>query len=321
MTYFLGIDIGATKTAALITNANGEPLGAGQGGPGNHETVGFDGMEKAIREALNDALNTANIRMDAITGAGFGIGGYDWPAEETAMRSAITNVGITAPFKMVNDVTLGLLAGTSEGWGVAVVSGTGCNCRGWDRDHKREGRVSGYGTLMGEGAGASELIYRTMQIIGYSWTKRLPPTLLSDAFIKHFNAKNLEDLIEGYTNGYYPIGADAAPLVFQTAESGDETAKKLVHWAGIELGELANAVIRQLEFESLEFEVALIGSMFKSGEALITPMRETVHALAPGAKLIPAEVKPVIGAVLLGMEASGLKLTNSERTKIKAVLA
>ena len=123
---------------------------------------------------------------------GFGIGGYDWPAEETAMRSAITNVGITAPFKMVNDVTLGLLAGTSEGWGVAVVSGTGCNCRGWDRDHKREGRVSGYGTLMGEGAGASELIYRTMQIIGYSWTKRLPPTLLSDAFIKHFNAKNLE---------------------------------------------------------------------------------------------------------------------------------
>ena len=66
---------------------------------------------------------------------------------------------------------------------------------------------------------------------------------------------------------------------------------QLVRWAGCELGEMANAVIRQLNFEELEFEVALIGSMFKSGEILITPMRETVHAVAPKAKLIPTEVK------------------------------
>ncbi|MBK9603522.1 MAG: hypothetical protein IPO36_17025 [Anaerolineales bacterium] len=321
MKYYLGIDIGATKTAALITDENGNPLGTGQGGPGNHETVGFEGMEKAMGEALSGAISNANIRIEDIEGAGFGIGGYDWPAEETIMRASINNIGLKAPFKMVNDVTLGLLAGTSEGWGVAVVSGTGCNCRGWDREHIREGRVTGYGTLMGEGAGASELIYRAMQVIGYSWSKRIPPTALGDVFVKHFNARNLEDLIEGYTNGYYQIGAESAPLVFQTAEQGDSTACSLVQWAGTELGELANAVIRQLNFETLEIEIALIGSMFKSGEMLIGPMRETVHALAPKAKLIPAEVKPVIGAVLLGMEASGLKLSNEERTKVKAVLA
>ncbi|MBI5955028.1 MAG: hypothetical protein HY865_25510 [Chloroflexi bacterium] len=321
MDYYLGIDIGATKTAALITDENGNPLGSGQGGPGNHETVGFDGMEKAMREALQEALSNAAICLDEIAGAGFGIGGYDWPAEEPAMRKVIHNAGITIPFKLVNDGTLGLLAGTSEGWGVAVVSGTGCNCRGWDREHKREGRVSGHGILMGENAGASELVFRTMQIIGYSWTKRLPPTALGDAFVKHFGAKNLEDLIEGYTNNHYLIGAEAAPLVFQTANEGDEAARELVAWAGAELGELANAVIRQLEFENLEFEVALIGSMFKSGEALIAPMRETIHSLAPKAKLILTEVKPVIGAVLLGMEAGGLKLSNEERAKVKMILA
>ncbi len=320
MTYFLGIDIGATKTAALITDKNGTPLGAGQGGPGNHETVGFEGMQKAIQESLEGALSNASLRIDQIAGAGFGIGGYDWIAEEPIMRETITNIGLKAPFKMVNDVTLGLLAGTSEGWGVAVVSGTGCNCRGWDREHKREGRVSGYGTLMGEGAGASELIYRAMQVIGYSWSKRIPPTALGETFIKCFGAKHLEDLIEGYTNGYYPIGADAAPLVFQTAERGDATARSLIHWAGTELGELANAVIRQLEFENLEFEIALIGSMFKNGEILIAPMREIVHSLAPKANLIPVEVKPVIGAVLLGMEASGLNLTHEERSGIKSKL-
>jgi N-acetylglucosamine kinase-like BadF-type ATPase len=321
MTYYLGIDIGATKTAALICDENGNFLGDGQGGPGNHESVGFDGMEKSVRQALDAALKNAGIRMDQLTGAGFGIAGYDWQSEEPQMKEVIHKVGIQAPFKMVNDVVLGLLAGTSEGWGVAVVSGTGCNCRGWDREHKREGRVTGYGITMGEGAGGSELIHRTMQAIGYSWTQRLPPTALAPVFIEMTGAKDLEDLIQGYTAHYYEIGANAARTVFRVAEQGDEIANQLVRWAGIELGEMANAVIRQLNFEDIEFEIALIGSMFKSGEILIKPMRETVHAVAPKAKLIPTEARPVLGAALLGMEAGGLTLSNEQRAGIKAVLA
>ena len=320
MKYYLGIDIGATKTAALIADENGNQIGTGQGGPGNHETVGYDGMENAMREAVDGAVFNAKIQLDQIAGAGFGIAGYDWPNEEPRMKKSINSLGLSAPFKMVNDVVLGLLAGTNEGWGVAVVSGTGCNCRGWDKEHKREGRVTGYGVLMGEGAGGSELIHHAMQIIGYSWTKRLPPTTLANAFIDHVGAKNLEDLIEGYTKGHYEIGAEAAPLVFQTAELGDGPARDMVKWAGVELGEMANAVIRQLDFEDLDFEIALIGSMFKSGESLIAPMRKTVQAIAPKAKLIRAEVKPVVGAVLLGMEASGALITLEQRNQVKRSL-
>jgi N-acetylglucosamine kinase-like BadF-type ATPase len=321
MTYYLGIDIGATKTAALICDENGNFMGDGQGGPGNHESVGFDGMQKSLKEALNAALANAQLRIDQLEGAGFGIAGYDWHSQESKMKEVILNIGIKSPFKMVNDVVLGLLAGTSEGWGIAVVSGTGCNCRGWDREHKREGRVTGYGITMGEGAGGSELIFRTMQLIGYSWTKRLPPTALTSAFMELAGAKSPEDLIEGYTAHEYEIGAEAARTVFRVAEEGDAIANQLVRWAGNELGEMANAVIRQLNFEDIEFEIALIGSMFKSGEILIKPMRETVHAIAPKAKLIPTEARPVLGAALLGMEAGGLILSNEQRDNIKAVLA
>jgi N-acetylglucosamine kinase-like BadF-type ATPase len=321
MKYYLGIDIGATKTAALISDEHGRVIGTGRGGPGNHETVGFDGMHKALSDSVTEALADARLSIDQISGAGFGIAGYDWTSEEDDMRATISRLGLKAPCKMVNDVLLGLLAGASEGWGVAVVSGTGCNCRGRDKGHKREGRVTGYGTTMGEGAGGSELIARTMQIIGYSWTKRLPPTALADAFIKHAGAKDLEDLIHGHTAHYYDIGAHAAPLVFQVAEAGDQVARDLITWAGHELAEMANAVIRQLDFEKMEFEVVLIGSMFKGGELLITPMREKIHELAPKARLIRTEVKPVIGAALLGMEAAGVTLSQAERDQIKATLA
>ena len=320
MNYYLGIDIGATKTAALIADENGNTLGTGRGGPGNHESVGFQGMEKALYDSTLGALAEANLRADQISGAGFGIAGYDWIAEEGHMQAIINKLGLNAPYRMVNDVLLGLLAGTNEGWGVALVSGTGCNCRGRDRGHNREGRVSGYGVKMGEAAGGTELVYRAMQMVGYSWTRRLPPTALAEAFIRHVGAKDIQDLIHGYTAEYYQIGAEAAALIFQIAEQGDPVARDLVQWAGRELGEMANAVIRQLNFEDIEFEVVLIGSMFKSGEILIAPLRETVHALAPRAKLTRTEIKPVIGAALLGMEAGGLALGQEERNRIKTSL-
>ncbi len=57
-------------------------------------------------------------------------------------------------------------------------------------------------------------------------------------------------------------------------------------WAGSELGELAKPVIRQLTFQSLKFDVVLVGSMFEGGQLLINPMRETIQHLAPGAPLV-----------------------------------
>jgi len=70
---------------------------------------------------------------------------------------------------------------------------------------------------------------------------------------------------------------------------------------------MANAVIRQLGFEGLEFDVVLVGSMFEGGSLLIEPMQQTIHSLAPGARLLRLTVTPVIGAVLLGMQAAGFR--------------
>ena len=72
---------------------------------------------------------------------------------------------------------------------------------------------------------------------------------------------------------------------------------------------MANAVIRQLEFESLAFDVVMTGSMFEGGPMLIEPMRAAIHKIAPGARLVRLSVPPVIGAVILGMEAAGRPAT------------
>src|SRR5215218_9574510 len=241
MRYYLGADLGATKTHTLIVDETGRALGFGESGPGNHESIGYDGMFQSMQAGMEQALRAAGLKKEHITGAGFGVAGYDWSSEIEATTSVIDRLGLHAPYKFVNDAVAGLVAGAEEGWGVVVVSGTGSNCRGWDREHQREGRVTGHGVLMGEGAGASELLHRGMQLVGYSWSKRLPKTALADAIIAHVGAKDLEDLLRGYTTDEYHVGAEAERIVFRVAEEGDEVAGNLIRWAGCELGEMAKA--------------------------------------------------------------------------------
>jgi N-acetylglucosamine kinase-like BadF-type ATPase len=304
--YFLGTDIGATKTHSLIADETGLVVGFGQGGPGNHEVVGYDGLAAALETAVRQALAAAGLAKEQVAGAGFGVAGYDWPSEQEPTLCAIRSLGLRAPVGAVNNTILGLPAGAAEGWGVAVVSGTGCNCRGWDRSRQREGKVTGHGVSMGEAAGASELLFKTLQAIAQAWTRRGPRTQLASVFVEHTGSHSVEEMLENLTMGKIEVGADAAPLVFQVAAGGDPVARELVRWAGCELGELACAVIRQLGFEELSFDVVLVGGMFDGGPMLIDPMRRTIHALAPGARLVRLTVPPVIGAVLLGMEQAGL---------------
>ena len=300
--YFLGGDVGSTKTHVLIADDSGRAVGFGESGPGNHETVGYDGLSRALEAATRSALAVADVTIDQIAGAGFGVSGFDFPSEKEATLCAIGVLRLSAPIEAVNDSLIGLVAAARDGWGIAVVSGTGCNCFGWDRERKRLGQVTGGGWQMGENAGASDLMVRVGQVIAHEWTRRGPATQLTPAMIRYTGARDIVDLLHGIAENRICLDGAAAPLVFEVAAQGDAVAAEVIRWAGQELGELAKAVIRQLDFQALEFDVVLLGSMFNGGPLLIDPMCEAIHELAPGARLVRLNAPPVVGAVLLGME-------------------
>ncbi len=320
MSLFLGIDVGSTKTHTVLADETGQILGFGETGAGNQQNVGYDGMLHALQTGLERALQHSGLTLEAIQGAGLGVSGYDWASQEPDMFATIERAGIRAPYKLVNDALPGLIAGSPNGWGVVVVSGTGCNCRGLDQEHRQEGRVTGYGSLMGEAAGATELVQRAMQMVGYAWSKRIPPTALCDAFIEYTHARNLEDLLEGYTQEYYHIEASAAPLIFKVAQAGDEVARQVIAWGGRELGEMTNGVIRQMGFEDIPFDIVYSGSMFSGGKLLIEPMKETIRQVAPKARFIRLAIPPVIGAVILGLEAGGISADAGIRARLAETL-
>jgi N-acetylglucosamine kinase-like BadF-type ATPase len=301
--YFLGVDIGGTKSHALISDENGNALGFGTYGPGNHEEVGYEGLRIALQTVTEKALAMAMLTKEKISAAGFGVAGYDWPSERQPTLDAINSIGLLAPIEAVNDTIIGLLAGASQGWGVAIVAGTGTNCWGWDKDH-HVGRVTGVG--YGEHGGAGDLVYRALSAIAHEWTKRGPQTQLTTEFLQLTGAKDIPSLLEGIEVGNYSIGSDYAPLVYEVATQGDPVALSIIQWAGNELGHTAAAVIRQLAIEKLQFEVVLVGSIYEMGEMLIAPMRQVITSEAPKAVLVRLSSPPVVGGVLLAMEQVGV---------------
>lgn len=303
--YFLGVDVGGSKSHALVADETGRAIGFAECGPGNHEMVGYDGLAKVIDEITTRSLRMAGIEKCQISGAGFGIAGYDWPSERQPTLEAIATLEIQAPVEAVNDAIVGLVAGTSEGWGVAVVAGTGNNCWGWDQNH-RVGRMTGCGFWFGERGGGFDLVLKATEAIARQWSRRGEPTALTPAFLGLTGTTRVEDFLEDLALDRIHLSADTARLVFQVAAEGDSVAQDIIRWNGRQLGDLANGVIRQLGFEQIEFEVVQVGSLYNGSPLLVEAMRQTIHSVAARAKLVRLEAPPVVGGVLIGMQQTNL---------------
>lgn len=316
MKYFLGFDVGSSKTHALIVNEVGACLGFGKAWGGNHQVVGYDGLENVLKESLDQAHEMSGVDLAQIAGAGFGVAGYDFPSDRELHLKAIAALGISCPVEVGNDSVNGLLAGATCGIGVNVTAGSSNNCRGRNKDGK-EGRIVGNGSHFGEYGGASEIVRRALQMVNYAWIKRIPPTALTKIFLDAVGAKDELDLMEGLSNQQYHPFPFMAIQILDAARAGDAAAQEVARWAGEELGWLAVSVARQIEMENEDVEIIQSGSVFEAGELITNPMHEVVLKYCPNAKLIRLDGPPVVGAVILGMEQADFDGYAVRETMIK----
>jgi N-acetylglucosamine kinase-like BadF-type ATPase len=301
MKYFLGIDVGSSKTHALIVDEAGRCCGFGMAGGGNHQGVGYQGLENVIIKSYSDARDISGISTDQIAGAGFGVSGYDFLSDRDGHLKAIGVLGLSCPFEVVNDGVNGLLAGATLGIGVNVTAGSSNNCRGRNKAGW-EGRIVGNGAAFGEYGGGIEIVSRALQEVNYAWIKRSSPTMLTKVFLDYTGARDELELMEGFSTDYFHLTPYLAVEIIRVAREGDLAAQEIIKWTGEELGWLAVSVARQINMADDEVEIVQSGSIFEAGSIITNPMREIVIKHCPKAKLFRLDGPPVVGSVILGME-------------------
>lgn len=315
--HFLGVDIGNTKSHAIIADEQGHILGFGQGGCGSPEVLGYGQFAESLGLLTNQALQASGLGAQDISAGGFGVAGYDWPSQHEPCMAGIQALGLGGHSMMVNDALVGMLAGAPSGWGIGLVAGTGSNCWGMDVQG-RMGRMTGLSHLMDEGGGAGHLVLWALQAVGRAWTQRGPQTIMTDLFLKAFGESDPLNLFERLAQHEHLVDPALAPLVIQTAEVGDEAALGVIQQAIESLTSLCIGVARQLDLLDVCVDVVLIGGVFKAGEILITPLRAAITARIPAANLIRLEAPPVVGGVVLAMRQVGLQLSEDGMQRLQA---
>ncbi|HEX4590317.1 MAG TPA: N-acetylmuramic acid 6-phosphate etherase, partial [Gemmataceae bacterium] len=139
----IGIDgCGSTTVALLATD--GEIIGRGEAGPSNLQAVGVTRAFKAIEDSVVAAFAAAGRPPAKVRCAVLGLAGADRPQEQSLVYAWAERFALAERVEVDNDAQLLLAAGTPEGWGIALVAGTGSIAFGRTPDG-RTGRAGGWG--------------------------------------------------------------------------------------------------------------------------------------------------------------------------------
>jgi N-acetylmuramic acid 6-phosphate etherase len=305
----LGIDGGATKTVACLAprSAEDEPavVGRGTAGPANPQAIGFDAALENLDRAIAAAFDEAGVKTGPVAAAVLGLAGSDRDENRQVFHGWAEKRRLAHRFRVVHDGLPLLVAGSPEGWGIALIAGTGSFAFGRTADG-RTARAGGWGYLFGDEGSAYWIALAGLRAAAQSADGRAPPTRLVDAFLSRLRLERPQELI----TAIYPMASDRAriaslaDIVTQSADQGDAAAQQILDHAAAELAAMVAAVARKLDFSAIPFPLALAGGVLLGSEKLRSSLREGLGVLAVHAASMIEVENPVLGAIRLAHHES-----------------
>lgn len=305
MTYFIGVDGGASKTAALVVDDKGRTLGRGLAGASNHLRVGIEEATRNIERAMNIALVEAGIAIRNVEYAYCGIAGSDHPAHRQKVIDSLKIFFPRGNFIVDTDARIALTGAIGFGAGVVIIAGTGSVAFGRN-EAQDESRAGGWGPTLGDEGSGFWIAREGLSAIVRAHDGRGFATRMTDLLCDDYDMCQPEELprfVYAATTHVDDI-AKYGRLVIEAAQVGDDVARDILARAGSELAECVLAVARKLHLLDSVFPVAYVGGAFHAGDLLLNPMRLRLRRDAPGADLQPPQREPVEGAALMAMRAA-----------------
>ncbi|MEG0579566.1 MAG: BadF/BadG/BcrA/BcrD ATPase family protein [Niameybacter sp.] len=302
--YLLGLDGGETKTHCIIGDEEGNIFAEGFGGPANYHTVGLKTTKSSIDTAISRALSKLNITIADIVFGIIGLAGVDCEEDFKCIDEVCREIFGENEFKVYNDCWLVLRAGSKENWGIVSVCGMGHGCMGKTKEgEKVELRNMVY--ALGNRGGNTEMAWEALHHAFRADEGIGQATKLQYEIPRVLGVRTMNEVIHMLrekgeeVEGWVQI----AMTVYRLAREQDEVAQDIVIVNGQAVGRTAAAVIQRLGLQRTEVPIVIGGSAFAEENSLfLDAYKLEVHRVAPNARFIPINKRPVIGAYYLAMD-------------------
>jgi N-acetylglucosamine kinase-like BadF-type ATPase len=232
------------------------------------------------------------------------------PRQREKLCDIARDIGLKQ-FVLNNDAFLGIKAGTSRGYGLCSINGTGTIAAGSDILGNQL-QVGGLGFFSGDEAGGTHLGQMVFRKVYDELFRLGPRTELTPRLFKLMNITDESQLAPLWLDvllkpeGQSQVG-QLSRLLFDVALEGDPVARDLLMYTGDVLAHSVAGVMNRLIWPKDEtLEVVLVGSVhLKARCPLLRESFEASLKLLTGREFafIPLKVAPVAGAVLWALEA------------------
>lgn len=324
-TLYLGVDAGNSKTAALVSTASGEVVGAGRSGCG--DIYGAPTPEAAVDEvaaAVAAALTQAGAPAAALAGAAYRLAGVDWPEDAAFWDGALRRrqPGLSRR-SILNDGYAAIRCGEPSGVGIAVAGGTaaaiaarGAGGECWDMGWWGQHAMGAVG-LAGEALKAVFLAE-----LGLAEQTALTPALL-DFYGKESAAELNHWLTRREGGAGHRDRTRCARVVTAVADGGDPVANGIVVEQGGRLAMYAGVAARRTGLAATQAPVSVVlsGSVLMAqgspvAAALLAELPSHVPQAVPHRGVLP----PVAGALLDALAESGVDVTREVAQRVAATM-
>ena len=313
---FLGVDGGGTKTCFCLMNHQGQIVSTVSTGSCSYFSTGFDGMERALRQGVEEACREAAITAAAIEYAFFGLPTYGESSNDLPRLDEIPSRILGHDrYRCDNDMVCGWAGSLGASDGINVIAGTGSMAYG---EHgARKARCGGWSELFGDEGSAYWIAIQGLSCFTRMSDGRQPKSALHARLKSHLQLANELDLIDVVVNQWQGDRvkiASLSKLVVAAAEEGDQEALKIIERAAGELAEQVDVTRQRLEF-SVEEEVVVSysGGVFSAGEILVNAFKTELSCLSNRYALRSPMYSPAVGAAMYAARLN--------QTPVVAVLA
>ena len=303
MKYVLGVDVGGTKTLAVVHNEEGELLGVGRSRCGNFQGVGVKKAFVNINEAISMALAEAKLNREDLSYSYFGVAGADSPADFERVEKLLDGLELPA-YDFQNDGWIALWSGTVDGVGMVVTCGTGTVSFGRN-DRGNWVRLGGLSNFYGDTLGGIGLAASTMSAAVRGKDGRDVGTRLTE-MIERLFAAPLNDVIGLEYDGKIEMKDKIPGIIdslFRAAKCFDGVALSIL-WNNVrEIIKTADCMRKELFTRGEKVKLVLEGSVYKAKEADV--FVSMVKNCATDYEIIIPDYPPVLGAVGIALNKVG----------------